>query len=327
MIDPPSPPPPTMRITSSRIAAWADKIRMVPGYRFALPLHFINPPKDYPPNNCNFEWVKGHRDVVNAIYNYTNRLGDETLDAHQREDALKFLVHFMGDLHNPLHSAFSSRCCSLFIAFGTETVTGRDRGGNSAPAIFEGHHTKLHRVWDSMILNKQIRELDGPYLTYVLNLLKTTWRPLITEWVTCPELPVILNRFSYDFPYDYTYSSSISYLDVPACPELWGAQINALNCEYVWRDYTPELELSDGEYWERISTNMVEEKLIAMAGIRIAAILNSILGGDKGNTTAKVSLKVPEEQTDEVVESLTAWSSTFLGWIGQQWQGRLMRQE
>lgn len=52
--------------------------------------------------------MPGHKDVVNAIYNYTHRLGDLSLDAHQREDALKFLVHFIGDLHNPLHSKSSS---------------------------------------------------------------------------------------------------------------------------------------------------------------------------------------------------------------------------
>lgn len=40
-------------------------------------------------------------------------------------------------------------------------IIGRDRGGNSAPAIFEGHRTNLHRIWDSQILNKQLRELGA----------------------------------------------------------------------------------------------------------------------------------------------------------------------
>jgi hypothetical protein len=41
-----------------------------------------------------------------------------------RDIALRFLVHFMGDLHQPLH------------------LTGRDRGGNGAMFSFEGHHRK-----------------------------------------------------------------------------------------------------------------------------------------------------------------------------------------
>ncbi|MDX1562296.1 MAG: S1/P1 nuclease, partial [Gammaproteobacteria bacterium] len=59
-------------------------------------------------------------------------LRDETLPFEQRADALKFLVHFVVDLHQPLHVGLAE-----------------DRGGNSISLRFEGESTNLHRFWDT----------------------------------------------------------------------------------------------------------------------------------------------------------------------------------
>ena len=72
------------------------------------------------------------------------RLRAEILDAGstpvQRSEALKFLVHFVGDLHQPLH-----------------TFDNRDRGGNDVRVAAlrgdEGRPTNLHAVWDTALIN------------------------------------------------------------------------------------------------------------------------------------------------------------------------------
>jgi hypothetical protein len=212
--------------------------------------------QDYPPSACKFEWNLGHRDVISAIYNYTARLGDERLPKDQREEALKFLVHFIGDLHNPLH------------------ISGRDKGGNSAPAIFDNRKTVLHRVWDSQILAKESAALETSYLSHLLNLTRTTFLPNITDWAKCP--PPTLPQHSL-------LTSLNAGVPLPACPDAWAIGINALNCEYVWKDYEPELDLSVGDYWNRVVDNLVEEWLLAMGGIRIAAILNGVFGAADGD--------------------------------------------
>jgi hypothetical protein len=75
--------------------------------------------------------------VLGAIKNVTGileeyageRAGAYTYDARAAE-ALKFLVHFVGDMHMPLH------------------LTGRERGGNGARVTFDGRHTStLLLLW------------------------------------------------------------------------------------------------------------------------------------------------------------------------------------
>jgi hypothetical protein len=51
-----------------------------------------------------------------------------------REDALRFFVHFMGDVHQPLHAS------------------GKDRGGNNAQAKWGRAKTSLHRIWDGQLI-------------------------------------------------------------------------------------------------------------------------------------------------------------------------------
>ncbi|KAL1923764.1 uncharacterized protein VTP21DRAFT_8744 [Calcarisporiella thermophila] len=223
--------------TLDSVANWADHVRGVLPWSGAL--HFFNSPNDDPPKQCTFTWKQGGADVINAIYNYTDRLTHEK-DAHQREQALRFLVHFMGDSHQPLH------------------MCGKLKGGNDAPAIFEGHKTSLHSVWDSRILTKISRELGTvSFVDHVKNLTKTVWKKESKTWSVCP---------------------SAGKNAPPVCPEHWLQPIGKLNCEVVWQNYSPTTELSTGAYWDKVSKNLVVERVVAQAGVRLAAVLNTILG-------------------------------------------------
>jgi hypothetical protein len=62
-------------------------------------------------------------------------LHDKAAPARQRLEALKFVVHFVADIHQPLHCADDG-----------------DRGGNRVRVIFLGRNTNLHAVWDWGIL-------------------------------------------------------------------------------------------------------------------------------------------------------------------------------
>jgi hypothetical protein len=72
--------------------------------------------------------------------------------------------------------------------------------------------------------------------------------------------------------------------ELPACPYTWSKKIHQLNCDYVWpKDYTgahgaPLIELDTPQYLGRIDGDKVVEKLLAMGGIRLASILNTVFG-------------------------------------------------
>ncbi len=104
------------------VAAWADKVRMY--MHWSGPLHYVGGVGDHPSDHCSFgddgwQGAPAHN-VLGAVRNTTMWL-EKGYDG--AEEALKFLVHFIGDLHQPLH------------------LTGRDRGGNSVKVRFDGRIT------------------------------------------------------------------------------------------------------------------------------------------------------------------------------------------
>jgi len=92
--------------------------------------------------------------IVDRIPYHQERLGNLTLDRADRAIALKFLVHFVGDLHQPLHAIGVERGGNgiLVTVFGSPTC-----GGNpSAPTP-----CNLHGVWDfSLIAHRQLSDAD-----------------------------------------------------------------------------------------------------------------------------------------------------------------------
>lgn len=124
------------------ISDWADRIR---GDRpETAPWHFVGIPfkasRYDPKRDC-----AGGECVIGAIERFRRILSDRDRPAEERAEALKFLVHFVADLHQPLH-----------------TVDRGDRGGNDVPVTFFGEKIypfsekrwNLHTVWDSGLIDQ-----------------------------------------------------------------------------------------------------------------------------------------------------------------------------
>jgi hypothetical protein len=100
----------------SMLSSWPDTI-LYPdtnpvdylNWQWSKELHYVNTPDwvcNYDRNrDCN--WTDGQRCVDGSIQNYTGRLANPKHDDIQRKEALKFLVHFIGDIHQPLHAGFT----------------------------------------------------------------------------------------------------------------------------------------------------------------------------------------------------------------------------
>jgi hypothetical protein len=121
------------------IASWPDEIQDNPAldalWKRTRKLHYINfrggPSCDYvPPRDC-----RDGECVVGGLAHYVKILGDKSQPDAARLQALKFVVHFVGDVHQPLHAGYRD-----------------DLGGNKYQVQFEGEGSNLHRVWDSGML-------------------------------------------------------------------------------------------------------------------------------------------------------------------------------
>ena len=125
------------------IASWPDQIRNDPAQKTlwneTRSLHFINfhdRQCDYvPPRDC-----RDGRCVVAGVQHYVDILRDRSQSDAVRLEALKFVVHFIGDMHQPLHAGYRD-----------------DAGGNGYQVQFEGKGSNLHKVWDSSMLMTQHR--------------------------------------------------------------------------------------------------------------------------------------------------------------------------
>jgi hypothetical protein len=116
-------------------SVWADNIRQ---YRHdADPLHYVNIPladtRYDPQRHC-----PNGRCIIAAIEAEKRALRNPAISREARAEVLRFLIHFMGDLHQPLHVA-----------------DNHDRGGNQRTVYLEGDSTNLHKVWDGQILEHQ----------------------------------------------------------------------------------------------------------------------------------------------------------------------------
>ncbi|KAJ3129250.1 hypothetical protein HK098_001948 [Nowakowskiella sp. JEL0407] len=180
------------------IGTWADRIKRFPRYRWANILHYSTV-HDTPPTECSYDYQRDCSDgicIVNAIKNYTDRLScaNNGLSVQQRVEALEFLVHFFGDITNPLH------------------LSGRDRGGNDFPVLYHRRHTNLHMVWDSlMIEDTLVHKHDRSVAKYTEDLVDLVKTSNSTEWVLCSDA-----------------SRGVE------CPEVWAKDSNALACTKAW---------------------------------------------------------------------------------------------
>ena len=134
--------------TLADVGSWADQVRSDRPETY--PLHFVNGPVDnVVPSDTDLNLPQGT--VYTAVLGYSHVLADEQRPRVERVEALKFLTHFLADLHQPLHSGF------LY-----------DRGGNDEPVIYEGGLINLHRYWDNQIFAARQAEFDSRELAALL---------------------------------------------------------------------------------------------------------------------------------------------------------------
>ncbi|KAG8933472.1 hypothetical protein FRC02_011760 [Tulasnella sp. 418] len=227
------------------VATWADSYKNTPMGSFSSGLHSMGNPND-PPTHCHLDLSKDCHDqrcIVTAIANYTERLLDPSLDVQQHAQALKFLIHLVGDVSQPLHTH------------------GYEKGGNKIKVQWDNHKKRLHTVWDSLIL----QQIAGGANLAALTKLSTdvekeikggTLQSAVQSWVSCTDPNRILE-----------------------CATEWASDSNALVCSIIMNLPAPTADLSTDYY---VAVKDVAVMQVAKASVRLAALLNYIFTGSSG---------------------------------------------
>jgi beta-galactosidase beta subunit len=166
--------------------------------------------------------------VIAEIARDEKVLGDASRSKAERAEALKFLVHFVADMHQPLHSIERK-----------DPITGAgDRGGNEVRVTFFGRPANLHAVWDSGIVTRGAVTLE-----------------LVQKWLATQD------------------ANTLAHGD----PVRWALAAHALA---VSNTYVIPANHQLGEDYVAKNVPVVVAQL-GSAGVRLAAILNDVLGGAK----------------------------------------------
>jgi hypothetical protein len=155
--------PESSQIGLASIASWADDYRA--SHDESADWHFVDIPYDHdrfdPAMDCKLDAKYGDC-IINAVGRVTTALADCSRSTGERRAALKFVVHFIGDLHQPLHAT---------TRIDPDTGTD-DRGGNAIAVTFLGVKTNLHHLWDTDLIMHKVYDW-GEYV----RLLEVEWLP------------------------------------------------------------------------------------------------------------------------------------------------------
>lgn len=113
------------------VANWADKVRKK---RSQGSWHYCNIEKSVRDYNKDRDCPDGAC-VVEKIKEYVRVLKRRAVPEKKDKEALMYLIHFVGDIHQPLHMG-----------------NARDRGGNKISLVFKGRPANLHALWDGGLI-------------------------------------------------------------------------------------------------------------------------------------------------------------------------------
>lgn len=124
--------------TLAEASTWPDFMRADPAefwQKTANPWHYVTVP---PGKTYEDVGAPEQGDAASALQKFTYMLRDRETSSDDRALALRFIVHIVGDLHQPLHVG-----------------NGTDRGGNDFEITWFGEPSNLHRLWDSQLIDSK----------------------------------------------------------------------------------------------------------------------------------------------------------------------------
>ncbi|KAK9705207.1 hypothetical protein RND81_07G040800 [Saponaria officinalis] len=208
----------------SSVCSWADRVRF--RYHWSAPLHYIN----VPDSSCDFQYSRDCKDengvkdrcVVGAINNYTAQLLTyKEGHSHQYNftEALLFLSHYMGDVHQPLHVGHTT-----------------DRGANTIDVHWYTRKTVLHHVWDNSIIETEEERSYDTQLAGLIDALEHNitkeWADQVPEWESCTR-------------------------DTTTCPNIYAAESIRAACDIAYNGVDEDSTLGDDYFESRVPTTNI----------------------------------------------------------------------
>ena len=241
-------------------STWPDDIR---GQRpETAPWHYVDVPLGTTRREVEKFCDPNEGCVTRAILDQLAILREEKSDPQKRADALRFLIHFVGDLHQPLHA-----------------VTNNDEGGNCVPVAFFGlapqlrnpqtqsYAPNLHAVWDTNILGKATLGRTAEQVAASLN---RSFRAKIAGWQAGP---ADVDGWAWE---SFQLARKRAYGKLPvAIPAETPQPVKSCTDDNHISARMLQLHERLGDSYQKIAAPIVNQRL-AQAGARLALLLNQL---------------------------------------------------
>ncbi|KAF4549878.1 Nuclease PA3 [Elsinoe fawcettii] len=227
------------------VSSWADSYRSQAGGGFTSPFHYIDA-QDSPPKTCNVDYNRDCTSsgcVVSAIANYTRRVTQTSLSKTERDYALRFIVHFLGDVHQPLHNENYAL------------------GGNNIDVTFAGSDRNLHGIWDTQIPERlrgasyTVAEAKSWATELVAEVKSGSYASSASSWKTVNVNDAVNQALKWS-------NEANDYVCTAVAPKGWTAVESG--------------DLATNGYFDSVVPTI--EIQIARAGVRLAAWLDALAG-------------------------------------------------
>ena len=235
-------------------ATWADDERTKAPK--TGPWHFIDIPlgaaRDQVKESCGPTGC-----VTQAIVEQLAILKDKTASAADRAQALRFIIHFVGDLHQPLHA-----------------TTNSDRGGNCVPvkyfrrnphAIGGSYTPNLHAIWDTDMVE---RDMEGASPADFAETLDTQFKGSEANWT---KEGMQLETWAWE-GHQFAAATTYGVLAVKIAVEP-NVAVEKCTDDNNIGERMLELHEAVAQAYQDAAAPVFEERL-AQAGLRLAMILN-----------------------------------------------------
>jgi hypothetical protein len=241
-------------------STWADDQRSIQPDTAGW--HFIDIPRGAAKGDVAVYCPPTSSCITRAINDQLAILGNANASAKARADALRYVIHFFGDLHQPLHA-----------------TSNNDLGGNCVPVSFfgaapeeknvekESYAPNLHSVWDTAIVE---HFADGQTPQQFANEMAIRFKTQIPVWLGQRVDVVTWAWESHQLAEDEVYGILPAKIAVETPVE-----VNACSDDQHISTRMLNLHEQIGADYQGAAETVVQEQL-TKAGIRLAAALNAL---------------------------------------------------
>lgn len=151
--------------TLALVSTYADELRPYNKFDYTNKWHYLNAPEGLTYKEfVSFVEKDSVPNVYNALKKMVSILNDVKKSKEEKKFALKFVVHLVGDLHQPMHVS-----------------RAEDKGGNDIDVKFLNKKSNLHSVWDTGLV-----EYYGFTYTELANAIDNASATEIKKWQAAP---------------------------------------------------------------------------------------------------------------------------------------------